>query len=143
MDTESYSYEQSLREERDFWRDVAHIIKEDVACLSCHAGEGHSGPDGERYECPLDLVPDMRKECSECPDLGMYQPCCLSTEAEAVKTDTTAVEDRELVETEMDLAQLSVDRASALYELTQTGWGYSSTIMFGNKTTPKNRDKTS
>jgi hypothetical protein len=42
---------------------------------------------------------------------------------------------------ESDLAQMTTDRASALYELTQIGWSDSSTIMFGNKRAPENRDK--
>jgi hypothetical protein len=129
MNTESYSYEQALKEERDFWRDVAHIIKEDVVCLSCHLGEGHRGPEGEKYECPLDLVPDARKECAECPDLGMYEPCCL----------TAAAPDKAALES--DLKETAIDRASALYELTQIGWSDSSTIMFGNKRALENRDK--
>ena len=129
VNTESYSYEQALKEERDFWRDVAYIIKEDVSCLSCHTGEGHRGPEGEKYECPLDLVPDAREECAECPDLGVHEPCCLM----AAAPDKTA--------SESDLKQMNTDRASALYELTQTGWSDSSTIMFGNKRAPENSDK--
>jgi len=42
---------------------------------------------------------------------------------------------------ESDLKETAIDRASALYELTQIGWSDSSTIMFGNKRALENRDK--